>query len=314
MKLAILGAGATGGLIGAYAKKGGLDVRFVDPYEAHMKAVAEKGLSLTVGETTEIIHVDQATTNAAEVGVCDAVIVLCKGQNNRPTIKGNMELFGPDTLVITFQNGVGNVDVLEEFFPHDNIGFGVVRVAAMLKEPGVLVNGKVHQPPVIDIHFGSAFHSDKYADKFKELEAAFNKGGLGCLYTEDTEREIWIKMFSNVLFNMPCGICRIPMGPMMTNVSGEELLKKIGHEVIDVANAKGLNLDFDEQWKFFDLFRTSNHYPSAAQDVMKKRTTEADLLNGAVVREGKKLGVPTPYNDAIYLISKVLEETYDIQF
>ncbi len=314
MKLTILGAGGTGALIGAYAKKGGLPVYFVDPYAAHMEAVSKNGLSLTVRDKTEIIHVDKATTDPTEVGVSDVVIVLCKGQNNRPTIEANMALFGPDTLVITFQNGVGNVDVLKEFFPEENIGFGVVRVAAMLKEPGVVTNGIVHDPPVLDIHFGSAFKTEKHAEKYKILEEAFNKGGLGCLYTDDTEREIWIKMFSNVLFNMPCGLCRIPMGPMLTHPQGDELLQHLGREVIAVANAKGLNLDFDENWKFFDLFRNSKHYPSATQDVMKKRSTEVELLNGAVVREGRKYGIPTPYNDAVYLMSKVIEDTYDIQF
>lgn len=314
MNLTILGAGGTGALIGAYAKKGGLPVSFVDPYAAHMEAVSKNGLKMAINGKTEVVHVDKATTKAAEVGVSDAVIVLCKGQNNRETIKANMELFGPETLVITFQNGVGNVDVLEEFFPRDNIGFGVVRVAAMLKDPGEIINGIVHEPPVIDIHFGSAFHSTKHAEKYKILEEAFVKGGLGCEYTENTEKEIWIKMFSNVLFNMPCGICRIPMGPMISHPKGDELLKHLGHEVVDVANAKGLDLDFDSLWAFFDIFRKSKHYPSAAQDVMKKRSTEVELLNGAVVREGRKYGVPTPYNDAVYLMSKVIEDTYDLQF
>lgn len=314
MKLTILGAGGTGAMIGAYAKKGGQHVCFLDPYEAHMKAVAEHGLDLTVLGKREIIQIDQATTKAEEIGVSDVVIVLCKGQHTREIVSQNMALFGSDTLVITFQNGVGNVDVLAEFFPERNIGFGVLRTASLLKYPGVVTDGRIHPAPVVDVTFGPAFPATEHAEKFTELEEAFNKGGITCKYTENTELKIWEKMFSNVLFNLPCGLCRVPMKTMLNHPQGEDLLKLLGREVVAVANAKGLPLDFDTCFAFFEVFRNSPHFPSAAQDVMKKRSTEVELLNGAVVREGKKYGIPTPYNEAVYLLSKVLEETYDQQF
>ncbi len=99
--------------------KGGAQVYFVDPYVKHMQAVEREGLHMELEEQEEeTVKITMAVSDASKAGICDLVILLVKGMNTKSSIEANRELFGEDTVVISLQNGLGNVDILKEFFPH----------------------------------------------------------------------------------------------------------------------------------------------------------------------------------------------------
>ena len=115
---------------------------------------------------------------------------------------------------------------------------------------------------------------------------------------------------------MPCGLTRLTMQKLLRHPEGNALVERIVDEVVAVAAAKGVTITADAvlQARTMALQSPSENYPSGSQDVMHKRLTEVDSLNGAVARIGKELGVPTPVNETIAQLMHVLQDTYADQF
>lgn len=320
MKLGILGAGAMGSLVGAHVKKGGGQVFFIDPYEEHMRAVQTYGLSMELeGRGEERVSVDLAVTEAAPVGVCDVVILLVKGMNTRGIITANPQLFGEETVVISLQNGLGNVDVLKELFPMERIGYGVLKASATLTGPG-RIKGRVKFPySPKGVWFTPLVKDTPCRYRFEELESLLEKGGFPAALSEKTEAILWDKLFINILYNAPCALVQLAGEDFMRHTEGKKLLKKLALEVCQVATAKGIPMNGEEYWSkecenMAQVPEDEHHFTSTVLDVYKQRKTEVDFLNGAVCREGRKYGIPTPYNDAVYSLLKVREDTYNLVY
>ncbi|NLL51053.1 MAG: 2-dehydropantoate 2-reductase [Eubacteriaceae bacterium] len=311
MKVAVLGAGAMGSFIGAHMQKGGADVILVDPFKAHMEKIAKEGLTMQVGENTEVIPM-KAVLTPEEAGNVDVVVVLVKGLYTRSALEGATALFGPDTVAVSFQNGVGNVDIMKEFLPDEKIGYGTLNISSFLREPG-----SIYGNPGMGVAIHFCNETKTKTPIWQEIEDALNKGGLVTEFSDATNEFIWKKLLVNSCVNLTCGITRINMGQLWDHPDGAALEEAIARELVAVAQAKGINITFDEAWGAYVnelLPKTRDHYPSATQDIMNKRLTEVDFLNGAVVRGGIETGIPTPVNDVIVKISHILQDTYDVQF
>lgn len=320
MKIAILGAGAMGALVGAHLKKGGAQVYFVDPYELHMQAVQQNGLWMDLEETgKENVRMDLATVNAAQVGVCDVVILLVKGMNTGSIIQNNPELFGEHTVVMSLQNGIGNVDVLKEIFPAERIGYGVLKASATLIEPGKIIGRVRFAYSPKGVYFSPIEKNTSYINVFKQMELFWERGGFPAELSEKTEKVMWDKLFINILYNAPCALVQLAGEDFMKHPEGKKLLHKLANEVCAVANAKGILMDADTYWKkecqnMEQIPQDVHHFTSTVLDVYKQRKTEVEFLNGAVCKEGKKYGIPTPYNEAVYRLLRVKEDTYDLTY
>ena len=311
MKIAILGAGAMGSVIGAHFHKGGADVTLVDPFQAHMEKIAVDGLKMKVGDKTEVIEL-KAVCTPEECGPVDVVIVLVKGLFTRDALRGAKALFTDETIAISMQNGVGNVDIMKEFLPDERIGNGTLNMSSILNSPGD-VYGNLGLG--VNIHFCNE-KKEKTAI-WAEVEDILNKGGLTAEFTPKTQEFVWKKLLVNSCVNLTCGIARVNMGVFWDHPDGKDIEENIARELVAVANAKGIGITFDEAWSAYVdelLPATRDHYPSATQDIINKRPTEVDFLNGAVVRGGKEMGIPTPYNEVIMKFAHILQDTYDQQF
>jgi 2-dehydropantoate 2-reductase len=160
----------------------------------------------------------------------------------------------------------------------------------------------------------------KHFEKYLKLVELFADGGFIAKLEESIDAVIWDKLYNNAVFNCPCAILQIAPQDFISNAMGTELYKHIGREVCEVATAKGIPMDADAYWQQHGLPSipekpvTVRHYTSAIHDVSRKNKTEVDFLNGAVYREGLKLGIPTPYNETIWRMTKILEDTYDLKY
>jgi 2-dehydropantoate 2-reductase len=316
MKVALLGAGAMGSFIGAHFSKGGADVTLVDPFEAHIKAIAEFGLKMAKGpeKSTAVYETVKmkAVLTPEEAGPQDVVVVLVKGLYTKSALEGAKALFKDDTVVISFQNGVGNVDIIRETIPADKTGYGTLNIASFLNAPGDIYGnpgGGVH------IHFTN--NTKKLDGHWKEILDTLNEGGLITEFSDDTDAMIWSKLLVNSCVNLPCAIARVNMGQLWDHPDGKVIQENIARELVAVAQAKGIDITWEKAWPAYSvdlLPDVLDHYPSATQDVMNKRKTEVDFLNGAVVRGGIETGIPTPYNEVVLRFSHVLQDTYDVQF
>lgn len=322
MKIGILGAGAMGSLVGAFLKKGGGEVCFIDVFEEHMKTIREKGLFMELeGETEpQIVFVDSAVTTGKEAGVCDVVIILVKCVDTETAVESNPELFGSDTVVITLQNGVGSVDILSRFFDDAHLGLGVLKSSANIIGPGRIIGRTRFQDSPKGIYFSAVDLNTPYRHVYDELEALWCKAGYPAEYNERAEEFIWSKLCNNVMCNGIAALLQTANEDIMGHEDGWLIMKELVRETCEVAKAKGIDLDFDHYWKdrsgkVFDRNKVKVfHFVSAVFDSYQKRKTEIDFLNGTVVREGKKYGIPTPYNETIWRLVRVMQDNYEHKY
>lgn len=310
MKYAVIGAGAMGSVLGSGLALGGGEVWFVDPFAAHMEAIRENGLSFDFNGTMHNLKQIHAVTGAADVdGKVDMILLMVKGIFTQSAIENIRLLAGEDTIILSLQNGLGNIDILKENgFDEAHLAHGVVDFGATLKAPGsVLCQIKPGQ----GLHFAPVDHQPKAI--LKEAAACWERGGLLVELMENAEYKIWYKFAMNCGGNAQCALVRTNLSGYLDHPLGKQFCLNIQQEIVDVANAKGIPLTMD---KFIaarekPLGPLGLHMPSTSQDLIAKKATEVEFLYGAVCREGKKVGVKTPFNEAMYMLTKIYEDTYD---
>ena len=322
MKIGILGAGAMGSLVGAMLKKGGGEVYFIDVFEEHMRAIRENGLIIEVeGEAEpQTVFVDGAVTSGSEAGVCDAVIVLVKCVDIEAAIEANQELFGKDTIAVTLQNGVGAADIMAKYFDGDHLGLGVLKSSANILRPGRIMGRPRFENSPKGVYFSPVKLDTPYRYLYDELEKLLNAGGMPAECSERTEEFIWNKLCDNSMYNGIAALLQTANEDNSGHEDGWLLMRELVRETCEVARAKGIDLDFNNYWKdragrVYDRNRVKTfHFVSAVFDSYQKRKTEIDFINGAVVREGKKFGIPTPYNEAVWRLVRVMQDNYDHKY
>ncbi|MDO4548091.1 MAG: 2-dehydropantoate 2-reductase, partial [Clostridia bacterium] len=309
MKIAVIGAGAMGASIGAYAQQGGADVYFVDPFKEHIEAIRENGLKIVDvadGGKTLVCHGIKAYTDASQIGeTMDYIFYQVKGMYMDDAIEGAKCLGDDYTCHLSLQNGVGNVEKLQAVYPDERVFYGLVSAGAKMLGPGAVERNFDPQKSFISI--GSA--AKRISLPMQALKGVFDKTVCAFNLVEDIDPVIWKKMINNCTGNAICSVARIPLGRLYNHDDGAELSEMIEKEIREVAAAQGITIPETPRLKgkFPPEFP---HIPSTAQDVIAKRRTEIDTLNGAVCRLGRKYGVPTPYNDAMVMLIRLIEDNY----
>ena len=314
MKIAILGAGRMGSLIGGFATKGGAECYMVDPWQDHVDAINNNGLVVYNNDDEPFTVPCKAYTKADQIGEkMDFIIVLVMGSKTREAVEAAMCLADENTYCLTLQNGLGNVEVIEEFFPKEKICYGFVPYGGTVMGPGKV---KTLVSPTAESYFASAVYEEP-TDKMKEFAQIMCSTGLS--FTADkkshVDSEIWFKISKNCAGNAVCGICRLPLGPFFNNEAAHSIENTLLYEVYAVAAAQGIHVaKYDMAKGLPETNPMYLHLPSTAQDMKAKRITEIDNLNGAVARLGDKYGIPTPYNHMITAMVKLIEQNYDLQY
>ena len=312
MKYAILGAGAMGSIIGAILAKGGQDVLLVDPYKEHLDKIKSDGLKLTLVNKTEIVRVGTCT-QPAEAGPVDVVVLLVKGFHSEAAVKGAPGLFGAGTFICSLQNGLGNDDILAGIFPRERILQGVLRMTGSLVGPGEVIGNLGGD---IAIYLGSLARQGAADDMARTMAAHLCAGGLVTEFSPHVAEHVWAKVVMNACVNGTCGILRLRAREYFNHPEGYRTVQDITREVVAVAAAKGVMLDYDAL--IADMLaavaRAGEHYPSMAQDMRAHRKTEIDSLNGAIARYGRELGIETPANDYVSRFVKIIEANYAVQY
>ena len=323
MKIGILGAGAMGSLVGAHLKKGGAEVWFIDVFEQHMEAIRENGLYMELEDEAlpQTVLLDGAVTNGRDAGLCDAVVVLVKCVDIETAVEANPELFGADTIVLALQNGVGSADILAKYFDSDHLGVGVLKSSANITGPGKIIGRTRFPNSQHGIYFSPVNLESPCRCLFSELERFWCEGGMPAELSDRTEQFIWDKLVDNIIHNGIAALLQISNEDSRGHDDGWLLMRELARETCEVAKAKGIELDLGKYWKDrsdkppYDRDKVKAfHYVSALFDSVQKRRTEIDFLNGTVVREGKKYGIPTPYNETVWRLVRVMQDNYDNKY
>jgi 2-dehydropantoate 2-reductase len=321
MKIAIIGAGAMGCMLGACLMEGGADVSLI----VRRKELAEKyrssGIRIKSYAADGYADLDfgpvpmKAVDNVEGMEIQDAVLFIVKGPDTKTALEQTMPIIGDQTKVITLQNGVGNTDILGEVIPKERIYYGCLNMSAIMEAPGVLTGALLGDKNVC---LGSMVNGEEQKDFGEQICGILRAGGIGAVYMENVDSEVWYKLLLNLIANAPCGIVRLRGGEAFKNSEFHDMAVDIVREAIEVAAKLGVELDMDHLIGHVapNAVKTSGlHYPSMAQDMMmKKAQTEIDFLNGAIERLGKQVGVPTPVNTTISRLVRTIESNYDRQY
>ena len=305
MKIAIIGSGAMGCLFGGHLSRVA-DVCLYDVNQQHMDAVNEHGLIMTRGEEKFVVH-PRATTNPKEIGIVDAAIFFTKYTFMEAAVRDALNCIGPETFVVSLQNGLGAVDVIRKSVPDSQIGYGLTAYTSDMKGPGHIELTTLES---VGTYFWPV--TGVISEKARELEKTMNEAGFDTQITEDVNKKIWRKLMVNCSENTLSAILRMTVGQLVHTPGSMELIRQIVNEISAVACAKGIEITPEEglQYVLEVSAAVEHHLPSMGLDVAKGRRTEIAVLNEAVAAEGKKVGVETPVISAVACMIRALEENY----
>ena len=302
VRVAVLGCGAIGSLYAAHlARVSGVEVWAVDPWAAHVQAIAAHGLR--VPGNADFVAPVHALTDAAGLPTCDFGIVATKALHTRAAVEAARDALA-DAAVVSVQNGIGNEDVIAELVPL--VIRGSIVTAGAVPEPGV-----VRYDAPGDSWFGPFEPRPAGADAIAQLADLLTQGGLRTHAMSDARGPQWTKVVFNAATSPLAALTGLPMGPLCTDPALRTQIDALVGEALAVCDAAGITLLKAPSDSFTEAIETAwGHKPSMLQDVRARRTTEVDVLNGGIADEGRQQGVPTPLHDAMVALVHGLERSW----
>jgi 2-dehydropantoate 2-reductase len=295
LRIAIMGSGGVGGYFGAKLQKGGADVTFI-ARGAHLAAMRANGL--TIESAQDPIHLPKvnATDDPKEIGPVDIVLFTVKLWDTESAARSLLPIVGPDTGVISLQNGVQRDDVLRGIFGAAAVMGGAAYMATTIGRPGVIVQNGPFQRMV----FGE--YDGRRSARAQALLDAALAGGINAEISDDIRRELWEKYVFLVAISGATTSMRMPVGPIRENPRTRQFLLDLLREAVAVGRAKGVALPEDfvaKRISFIDGLPTDMR-ASMAHDLQRGQRLEVAWLSGGIADMGAALGVPTPANRAVY--------------
>ena len=237
MKIAMIGSGAAGSVFASYLKKGGADdITLVDLYKAHMDKVAKDGLVMK--DPTGEYHLTGFKTaySAADIGIMDIVIIMVKATQTDRVMESVMSCIGPDTVIVSLQNGLGNDEVLAKYVDTDRIMYGSGLIGTELRGPGVCVSKPEEG---IQMHFGAVNNNPRTDIAGKALEKLFCDGGCNASFDADVRPYVWKKVIANSGYNGVSAVLRLKVAETFGDECGRDLVMNVWHEGCEVAKTGG---------------------------------------------------------------------------
>ena len=312
MRIAILGCGAAGSVIAGYLKKGGAeDITLIDLYTANMDTIAEKGLRFQCPEGECTLNGFHTAYSADEVGIVDILILMVKCTQTEAALSSAQSCIGPETVIVTLQNGLGNDEKCKKFVALDRIIMGCGNIGTELAGPGACV-AKPH--PGLNMYLGPCEKSVLNDQAGAYLERCFREGGLRPRYFEDVRPYIWKKATSNCSNNTVCAVLGLKIGEVEADPYGRQLTRGVFREAADVAEAMGIHgiWEYILEDQVHVVESLGDYYPSMAQDMLiNQRQTEVDYMTGAIPNYGRQVNIPTPTCDLLTCIVKAKQANYD---
>jgi len=302
MRVAIVGAGAMGGVWAARLSAAGTPVAVVDVSPNVVAAIATDGLVLQTRDGTETAR-PQATTRPEDLGPCDVVFFFVKAHHTASAAQFARPLVGSSTTVVSLQNGWGNADVLADTYPPEQIVVGVTYHSATVIAPGRVAHtgkGATYLGPYVA---GSPL--DRAVVVCQLLGAA----GIDTTVTPQVKAEVWKKLILNAATLPTAALTRLSAGDLAQPGPMLDLVDALAAEAVQVARAQGYAIDLAEQTERIHavLAGAGAGKASMLQDAEARRKTEIEVINGAVVRAAEKVGMDVPLNRAMVALIGGLE-------
>lgn len=305
MNIAVIGAGAMGSLYGGLLSLAGHQVVLVDVSQAHIDAVNQQGLLIELQDNA--LRVMLPAMQAAQLEKApDLFLLFTKTVYSRAALQSVRHAIGSQSYILSLQNGLGNEEVMGEFFSAQRIMLGTTDFPSDFVAPGQVRSKGRGTTRIMTL-------DGQRPPMLEQTAAALEQAGFNCQITEDVFVSIWEKVAFNSAMNALTAICRLRLGDITRTPEGLDLAYTVAREVIDIANRKGVKARKEHVLSLMekDFREHAGHMPSMLQDVLAKRLTEVDFIDGAVVREAQKLGLQAPATQTLYQLVKVIQANYD---
>lgn len=303
MKFLIVGPGAMGCLFAARLKMAGHDVILLDCIQENADLINKNGVRI---EDLSCEFVSQVPVVLGKSSQSPDVVLICvKSYDTRQAAEGIRSWLSQEAAVLTLQNGLGNVDILEDIFGKANVLGGVTAEGATLLGPG---------------HVRHAGQGETVIGPEKtrrnlvtDIVTAFNAAGFNTRSAENVNDLIWGKLVINAGINALAAITGLKNGRLSVISDTRMIMEEAVNEAVAVAYAKGIHLPYTNPIeRVLQVCRsTAGNIASMLQDVLNQRATEVAFINGAIVREGEALGIPTPVNSTLARLVSAIQETYN---
>jgi len=322
MKTAIIGAGAIGGYVGVKLALAGEDVTFM-VRGANLDAIRKNGMKLIVDDGTEHMARNvKATNNYDEANPQDVVILAVKAHQVEAVANDVPKLFGPDTVVVTMQNGIPywyfhkhggelegsrleSVDptgLISEKIPAQRVIGCVVYPASKLVAPGVVKHIEGDRFPVGELN-GST------SERVTRVSECFTRAGFKAPVLDGIRAEIWLKLWGNLTFNPISALTHSTLVDICQYPLTRELAAAMMTEAQTIANKLGITFRVPLERRIAGAEKVGKHKTSMLQDFEAGREPEIEALVGSVVELGRLTHTPTPHIDAVYALAKLLAKT-----
>ena len=327
MKIAIIGAGAIGGLVGARLALAGEDVTFI-VRGRNLEALRERGLKLITpdGMRHTALHV-KATADCAEAGPQDVVIPAMKAHQLEAVVDALPHLLGPDTTIVPMQNGIPYWYFQKHGGPHEGTRVRSVdpqgRIAAGIDADRVL--GCIVYPASVLVAPGVVRHieGDRFplgeldgrvdTERVRRIAACFAGAGFKAPVLSDIRAEVWLKLWGNLSFNPISSLTHSTLVDICQYPLTRELAADMMREAQAVAHRLGIAFRVPLERRIAGAEKVGRHKTSMLQDVEAGREPEVDALLGSVVELARLTDTPTPHIDSLYALVKLLARTMQDQ-
>ena len=306
MKIGIVGAGAMGCVYAALMADAGNEVWVIDTWQAHVDAIAAKGLRLEGASGDRTVALG-ATSDAATVGPCDLVIVATKAGQVEAAAAGARALLGPETPVLTIQNGLGSSARVARILGEERVIVGVVGGFGA----SIVAPGHAHHNGMELVRLGEA--NGAVTPRLERIAAVWSEAGFRVKCFDDIDQLVWEKLVCNVCFSGTSTLTGLTVGEIMADADAWPIASGCASEAYQVARAKGIRLDFDDPVAYVHDFgsKIPGARPSMLLDHLAGRRSEIDAINGAIPPEALALGLEAPYNTLVSALVRAKETGFD---
>lgn len=302
VRVGVIGCGAIGSLYAAHlARVPGVEVWAVDPWAEHVAAIERDGLEVT--GLAQFRAPVRAITDAAELPRCDFGIVATKAQHTRAAVTAARAALA-DAAVASVQNGLGNEEVVAKVLPR------VVR-GSIITAGTVTAPGTVRYDAPGDSWFGPFEPSSATPAAIATLAGLLTRGGLVSHALPDARGPQWTKVIFNAATSPLSALTGLTVGEVCTDAGLRAQVDRLIDEALAVCAAEGIELTRAPAESVQEAIEEAyGHKPSMLQDVLARRPTEVDVLNGGIAAAGRRVGVPTPLHDAMVALVHGLERSW----
>lgn len=305
-KILVVGAGGMGALFGSILQEGGLDVTLLDTNQAHVEAVNNHGLKIIGfgGDRTVNIPI---ITNAREIESTDIILFQCKSYASREAAMSVTHLTDSGAIAVSFQNGLGNEEIIAEVLGETNVLGGLTTMAGYMIKPGEIRDFSRVPSYIGEMNGG-------ISERARSIAALLTHAGLETHACENIVLDIWKKLLGNISMSAISGITNLTSAQALMISELKQTALQAIEEALTVAASQNIKLDRSEVLKGMEMITTpggtGDNKSSLCVDILNQRPTEVDFIYGTVIKKGREAGIATPTLNTLVSLVKGIESHY----